>query len=295
MSRTSVPLSTTDRPATRPGERRPLRWLNQVPLHLLALLWLLITVGPMLWMLSASLKSPGDVLRFPPALIPTNPQWTNYRDVFTQVPFLRYIANSALVSVTVTVAGLVLHSMAGYSLARLRYPGRNLIFIGILSTLMVPSAVLLIPQFILVKDLGWLNSYAGLIVPAIPHAFGIFLMRQFYLGLPGELQEAAIVDGATPAGVFWRIALPLSKPILATLAVFFFLANWNSFLWPLVIIQSPEMWVIQIGITQFVGEHGTQWNMIMAASVVAAVPTLLLFFVLQRYIVEGIKMTGIKM
>ncbi len=295
MSRIPLPASTTDRPAPRVVQRRGPRWLSQVPLHLLAFLWLVLTVGPMVWMLSASLKSPGDVLRFPPSLIPSSPQWHNYRDVFTTVPFLRYIGNSAFVAVTVTLAGLVLHSMAGYSLARLRFPGRNLIFLGILSTLMVPFAVLLIPQFILVKNLGWLNTYAGLIVPAIPHAFGIFLLRQFYMGLPGELQEAAIVDGATPAGVFWRIALPLSKPIMATLAVFFFLANWNNFLWPLVITQSSAKWVIQIGITQFVGEHGTAWNMIMAASVIAAVPTLLLFFFLQRYIVEGIKMTGIKM
>ena len=165
---------------------------------------------------------------------------------------------------------------------------------AILSTLMVPFTVIVVPLFIIVDWLGWVDTYWGLIVPMIPHAFGIFLLRQFYLSLPRELEEAAIVDGASLMRVYWSIVLPLSRPILSALGIFFFLANWNNFLWPLVVTQSQDLWVVQLGIQQFTGEHGTQYQLIMAASTLAALPTLLLFFVLQRRLVEGIKLTGLK-
>ena len=176
----------------------------------------------------------------------------------------------------------------------LLYPGRRILFLVIVSTLMIPVSITLIPTFIIVRSLGWLDTYWALIVPALFNAFGIFLLRQFYLSLPLELEEAARIDGASPAGVFLYIALPLSRPILATLAVFFWLANWNSYLWPLIVTQSPEMRVIQLGIASFAGEHSTQWQLIMAGSTVAAIPGLILYVFLQNFLIEGIKMTGLK-
>ncbi|MDE3097776.1 MAG: carbohydrate ABC transporter permease [Chloroflexota bacterium] len=245
-------------------------------------------------MISGSFKTEGQALAVPPEWIPSPFRWQNYLDVFRTAPFGHYMLNSVFVAGVVTLAALLLHSMAGYSLARLSYPGRNVIFIGILTTLMVPFTAMLIPLFILVSNFGWVDSYKALIIPAIPHAFGIFLLRQFYLSFPRELEEAAMVDGASLLRIYWSVVLPLSRPILAALAIFFFLANWNNFLWPLVVTQSESKWVIQLGIQHFTGEHGSAYNLIMAASTVAAMPTLALFFVLQRRLIEGIKLTGLK-
>lgn len=294
---------TTEKPAPahrasvghRPASRPPSRSRgDRLVLYVLAVIAFVILAGPLLWMLSSSLKTGSEVLAKPPTLVPKNPQWHNYAEVFTTVPFARYMLNSLLVSSVVTVVALAFHSMAAYSLARLRFPGRNAIFLGIVATLMVPFTVIVIPLFIIVDALGWVDSYPGLIIPMIPHAFGIFLLRQFYLGLPRELEEAAIVDGANLVQVYRHIVLPLSRPILAALGVFFFLANWNNFLWPLIVTQSQDLWVVQLGIQQFTGQRGSQYNLIMAASTLAALPTLILFFVLQRRLVEGMKLTGLK-
>lgn len=270
------------------------RTTRRIALHVVALAVAAVMLAPLLWMVSGALKTPGDALAIPPKILPSPIRWSNFVDVFTTVPFERYLLNSLFVSSVVTVVALLFHSMAAYSLARLRYPGRDLIFLGILMTLMVPFTVILIPLFTLVDALGWVDSYKALIIPMIPHAFGIFLLRQFYLSIPRELEEAALVDGAGLVRVYWQIVMPLSRPILAALGIFFFLANWNNFLWPLVVTHSSEKWVIQLGIQRFTGEHATQFNLIMAASLVAALPTLILFFVFQRRIVEGIKLTGLK-
>lgn len=293
---TETALATSVKPsAVSTRRRRPLRKIgHRLVLYVLALFALVILAGPLLWMVSSSLKTGGEVLANPPTVLPKNPQWGNYLQVFRAVPFRRYLLNSLFVSTVVTVVALLFHSMAAYALARLRFPGREAIFLGILSTLMVPFTVIVIPLFIIVDWLGWVNSYEGMIIPMIPHAFGIFLLRQFYLSVPRELEEAAIVDGASLVRVYWHIVLPLSRPVLSALGVFFFLANWNNFLWPLIVTQSDELRVVQLGIQQFTGQHGSQYHLIMAASTIAAMPTLILFFVLQRRLVEGIKMTGLK-
>lgn len=254
----------------------------------------IVFAGPFVWMLSNSFKPPNEIFASPPILISQNASFDNYREVFAQAPFERYMLNSFIVATSVTVIALLLHSMAGYALARLDFPGRNLIFVGIISTLMIPFYTILIPLSLLVKELGWFNTYLALIVPAIPHAFGIFWLRQFFLGIPSDLEDAARIDGASRVGVFFRIALPLAKPVLAALAVFFFLANWDSFLWPLIAANRPEMRVVQVGIQSFTGEHGVSWHLIMAASVVAILPTMLLFFTLQRFIVQSVKLSGLK-
>lgn len=249
---------------------------------------------PFFWMVSSAFKPSDLIFVYPPVLLPPSPTLENFRGVFEAAPFARYMFNSFFVSITVTVIALLLHAMCGYALARLQFPGRDLIFVGILSTLMIPFYTILIPLVLLVKWLGWLNTYWALIVPAIPHAFGIFWMRQFFLGMPLELEEAARVDGASRVRVFFAIALPLARPIMAALAVFFFLANWDAFLWPLVAANKEEMRVVQVGISSFVGEHGSAWNLILAGSTIAILPTLILFFALQRFIVRSIKMTGLK-
>jgi multiple sugar transport system permease protein len=197
-------------------------------------------------------------------------------------------------SAPVTVVAFSFHPMAAFALARFRFPGRPLIYPPSFSALLVSLPVILVPLFVLVRAMGMLNSYAGLIIPAIFNAFGIFLLRQFYLGVPRELEEAAILDGAGYWRVYANIILPLSRPILAALAVFFFLANWNSFLWPLTITSDQSLWVVQIGIVSFKQQYASAQNYIMAASTVVAMPTMILFFIFQRQLVESIKTSGLK-
>ncbi|HTD13623.1 MAG TPA: carbohydrate ABC transporter permease [Chthoniobacterales bacterium] len=252
----------------------------------------MLTASPLIWMLSASVKEPGEI--FNSSLIPQHPTLDNYRYVFTELPFLRYILNTFFVAGTITVVALLLHSMAGFAFARLRFPGRETIFLAIFATFLVSLEVIIVPLFILVQKMGMVNTYAGLIIPVTFNAFGIFLLRQFYLGIPIDLHEAAILDGASYWRIYWNIMLPLSKPILSAMAVFFFLVNWNSFLWPLTIINNQDLWVVQVAIASFQGQYSAAWNYIMAASVVVTLPTLFLFFVFQRQLVESIKTSGIK-
>jgi multiple sugar transport system permease protein len=263
-------------------------------LALLALLATLaaLTVFPLLWMVSSALKPRADAYDLD--LVPANPTLANFAYVLGESAFLRSMLNSLFVAVTVTLVALLFHSMAAYALARLRFPGRDLIFLGIFSTLLVSLPVILVPLFILVRELGMLDSYAGMIVPAIFNAFGIFLLRQFYLGIPRELEEAAIVDGAGYWRVYWNIIVPLSRPILAALAVFFFLYNWNAFLWPLTITTDRDLWVVQVAISSFQQQYASSQGYIMAASTVVAMPTLALFFLFQRQLVESIKTSGFK-
>ncbi len=287
----STPLeSTADgiRSRRHPGWAHARRW----GLFLLAATLATLTVLPLLWMISSSFKEPSDVYSF--GLLPERPTLDNYRYVIGDAPLLRWMGNSFFISVTVTVLGLWFHSMAGYALARLTFPGREVIFFTIFSTFLVSLPVILVPLFILVRELGMINQYSGLIVPAIFNAFGIFLLRQFYLGIPRELEEAALVDGAGYWRIYWQIILPLSRPILAALSVFFFLANWNSFLWPLVTTTDESLYVVQVGIASFQQQYSSSQNYIMAASTIVALPTLILFFVFQRQLIESIKTSGFK-
>ncbi len=265
---------------------------SSAPTFVALILVSLVTVFPLVWMVSSAFKTGTEVYSL--AVVPETPTLENFEYVFTQVPFARYMFNSFLVSATVTIVALLFHSMAAYALARLRFPGREFVFSLIFATLLVSLPVILVPLFVLVRAMGLLDSYAGLIVPAIFNAFGIFLLRQFYLGMPKDLEEAAFVDGCGYWGVYWHVILPLSRPILAALAVFFFLANWNSFLWPLTITQNQDLWMIQVAIASFQTQYAGAWNYIMAAATVAAIPTMALFFVFQRQLVESIKTSGFK-
>jgi multiple sugar transport system permease protein len=202
--------------------------------------------------------------------------------------------NSFVISATVTIVALFFHTMAGYALARLRFPGREIIFLSIFSTFLVSLPVVIVPLFIIVRAMGMLNSYAGLIIPAIFNAFGIFLLRQYYLSLPKEIEEAARMDGAGYWRIYWNIILPLSRPIMSALAILFFLANWNSFLWPLTIASDPDLWVVQVGIANFKSQYAASWNYMMAASTIVAIPTLVLFVIFQRQIMDSLKTSGLK-
>lgn len=275
-----------------PTPRRT-RWTAQkVLLLVLGTVLALATIFPLVWMVTGAFK-PADEVNGS-AILPSDPTLENFTYVLTQVPFLRYMVNSAFISVSITVLALWFHSMAAYALARLRFPGRETLFLLIFSTMLVSLPVILIPTFVVVRTLGLVDSYAGLIIPAIFNAFGIFLLRQFYVSLPGELEEAALVDGASYWRIYRSIILPLSRPILSALTVFFFLTNWNSFVWPLTITSDPDLRVAQLGIATFQQQYAADWNYVLAAATIAALPTLLIFFFFQRQIVESIKSAGFK-
>lgn len=290
MATETVPRQDTPDRLHRNGSSRG-RGSRYVTLVVTAILAVL-AIFPLLWMVSGSFKNAKDVLGT--NLLPPHPTVSNYTYVFTQVPFARYLLNSLIVAVVVTVVALFFHSMAAYALARLRFPGRETLFMLIFSTLLITAPVILVPLFLIIHTLGLLDSYAGLIIPAIFNAFGIFLLRQFYLGIPRELEDAAIVDGCGYWQVYWRVIMPLSRPVFAALAVLFFLANWNAFLWPLIATNSTSLNVVQLGIASFQQEHANNWNYTLAASTVAALPTLALFGLFQRRIVESIKTSGFK-
>ncbi len=259
--------------------------------QVVALTAALITVSPLLWMAVSALKPAGEVFT---SFFPSNPTLDNLVYIMTEVPFARYLLNSALVAGVVTAVALLFHSMAAYALARLRFPGRGLAFALIVATLLVSLPVILVPLFLLAKQLGLLDTYAGLILPAIFNAFGIFLLRQYYLSVPRELEEAARIDGCGYLRIYWHVILPLSKSALAALAVLFFLVNWNAFLWPLTITRDPDLWVIQIGIASLQGQHSAAWNLIMAAALLAALPTVIVFAIGQRRLVNALKTSGLK-
>ncbi|MFS8115944.1 carbohydrate ABC transporter permease [Rhizobium jaguaris] len=252
----------------------------------------LMTLFPLFWMVSMAFKPAPEA--FSSNLIPQAPTFDNFIYVLTGVPFIRYMLNSFFVSATVTVVALFFHTMAGYALARLRFPGRELIFLAIFSTFLISLPVIIVPLFIIVRAMGMLNSYAGLIVPAIFNAFGIFLLRQYYLSLPREIEEAARIDGAGYWRIYWSIILPLSRPIMSALAILFFLANWNAFLWPLTIASDQKLWVVQVGIANFKSQYSASWNYMMAASTIIAIPTLVLFMIFQRQIMDSLKTSGLK-
>lgn len=290
----SLPMAAAgrDRATSPPLRPRKPRGKRRWVLLGVGVILAFLTVFPLVWMMLGSVKTPEEVNS--PELIPSTVTFENYVYVFSNVPFARYLLNSFFVSAAVTVISLWFHSMAAYALARLDFPGRERIFLLIFSTMLVSAPVTIIPTFIIVRTLGMVDNYAGLIVPMIFNAFGIFLLRQFYISLPDELEEAALVDGAGYWTIYRRIVLPLSRPILAALAVFFFLANWNSFVWPMTITSNPDLRVVQLGIQTFQQQYAADWNYILAASTVAALPTLAIFFVFQKQIVASIKTSGLK-
>lgn len=270
----------------------PPAWAKRV-LYLLLVAYGVITLIPFLWALSASFKPLPEIISGEIGLIPRQPTLENYQQVFFQQPlFLRWLLNSITIAVSVTILNLVLNSMAGYALARIRFRGRQFWFFLIAAVLAVPLQVTLIPTFLILKSLGWLNSYQGMIAPVMVNATFIFMMRQFFVNFPRELEEAAALDGLGRFGTFWHIVLPLAKPALAVQAVLVFMNSWNNFLLPVVILFDPEMFTLPLGLNAFKGEYISYWNYIMAASMIFTLPVLAVYAFFNRYIIAGVTFTG---
>ena len=249
---------------------------------------------PFFWMLSTSLKAVGEVFEYPPRWLPSTFHWENYRTVWNIVPFARYMLNSFIVSTSVTILHLIIASLSAYAFARLEFPGRDKLFLLYLATLMIPGQVTMIPNFILVKILGWTDTYAGLILPNAFTAFGVFLLRQFFLTIPKEYEDAAKIDGASYFQIYLKVILPLAIPGISTLAIFTFVFQWNNLLWPLIVVNRESMKTITIGLASFQGMYGTSWNLLMAAAVMGVLPSAIAFFIGQRYLIKGITLTGLK-
>jgi multiple sugar transport system permease protein len=255
-----------------------------------------VMVLPFVWMLSTSLKAQQYILKMPPQLIPDPLTFESYTILAERVALGRTLFNSVFVAVATTVGQILVSAMAAFAFARMTWRGRDVVFLLYLATMMIPSIVLVLPQFILVRALGWMNSYAALIFPGLFSAFGTFLLRQSFRTLPKDFEEAAFVDGANYFTIFWRIILPLSKPALATLAIFSFMGSWNSYLWPLFVARQPQVVTLPVALATLQGGPSalTEWNIVMAGSVVAVLPILLVYLLAQRWFVSGVVSSGIK-
>ncbi|TPW33484.1 carbohydrate ABC transporter permease [Martelella alba] len=262
------------------------------------LAWTLLLIGgiimitPLLFMFSTSLKPGADVYDL--RLIPAHPTFANYIKVLTETAFLRWFVNSMIVAVAVTCSNVFFDSLVGYTLAKFRFRGRRFIFLAILSTLMIPTEMLVIPWYLMSANLGWLDSYWGIMFPGMMTGFGTFLMRQFFEGVPDDFMEAARVDGLNEFVIWWKIAMPLVAPALSALAIFTFLGNWTAFFWPLIVTTSSELYTLPVGLSSFAVEAQIQWEMIMTGAAIATIPTLLVFLIFQRYIVRGVMLAGVK-
>ena len=254
----------------------------------------LLMILPFVWTLATSFKPEADVVTYPPKLLPTHLTFSHYIDIWHRIPFARLFLNTVIFAGGVTLFSLFFDSLTAYALARLEFPGRNILFIAILATMMLPFQVTLIPLFDLLTKFDWINTYQGLIAPRATNAFGIFFLRQFFLAIPKDLEDAARMDGASEFRIYWRVILPLAVPALLTLGLFHFMYNWNDLLWPLIINQDQSHQTLPAGLALFMGQHVTEYGLLMAGSVLALLPMVIAFLLIQRSFVEGIATTGLK-
>lgn len=262
--------------------------------YIILILTALAVIFPFLWMFSTSVKLESEVVTYPPRLFPRDFTLSNYINIWSRIPFGNFFLNTIIFAGSVTLISLFFDSLTAYALARLSFPGRDLLFLLILATLMIPFQITMIPLFITIYKLGWLNTFAGLIVPRTSNAFGIFMLRQFFLSIPADLESAARIDGCSEFRIYRQIILPLSKPALGTLAIFHFMYNWNDFLWPLIITNSVEMRTLPAGLALFMGQHVVEYAVLMAGATLAIAPLMIAFIFVQRYFVRGIALTGLK-
>ncbi len=267
---------------------------NRLGGYAAAVLLAAIMLVPFLWMLSTALMNEFEVFKYPPPILPESPQWSNFPNALTQLPFARFFLNSGILALCMVTGQTLTGALGGYAFVRFRFPGRGALFAAYLGALMVPGIVLLIPRFLMIDALGGVDTIAGLVSTEIVSVWGVFLMRQFFQSLPRDTEDAARIDGATEWVIFWRIALPLARPALATLALFSFIDAWKSFLWPLVITQSMEMRTVEVGIASFHGLYYANWPYQMAAAVTALIPVLVAFLASQRFFTRGIQLTGLR-
>lgn len=296
MLQAEAPEKTITAPAPsldKPG--RTARRKNNWWIYTLLILGLVAMIVPFVWMLLSSFKAQAELALVPPTWLPQAPTLDNYTRLFSSFSFPLYFMNSVILAVSITALNLLFCSMLGYALAKIKFVGKNSLFLLVMATLMIPSAVTLIPLFVVMSQLNLVNTLLAVILPECAQAFGVFLMRQFMLGIPDELLDAGRVDGANEFFLFWRIVLPLCKPALATLAILAFLGSWNDFLWPLVVLNSDQNYNLPVALATFaIGQHGTDNGLLLAGAVVVVTPVIIIFLLLQRYFTQGIAMTGLK-
>jgi len=270
------------------------QWISKTVIYAILIVVTVIELAPFLWMILSSFKTRLEAFAFPPIWVPHAPTLEGYRFIAEQFPLLRLALNSIIITVAVVILNLVLNSIVAYPLARHRFPGRNLVFWIILATMMIPFNLILIPLFILVVRLHWVNTYWGVILPYAMNAFNIFLFVQYFKTIPQELSKAARIDGCSELGILFRIIWPLSKPALITVGILTFIQTWNLFLWPLIVLQDQTMRTLPLTLATLKGVHGTEWNALMAMATIISLPVVLLFVWLQKYIVAGMAQTGLK-
>ncbi len=262
--------------------------------YLILIAGLILTLMPFIWSISTSFKTRAGIFTMPPAWIPSEPTLEHYARLFEDIDFFRHFFNSTVVASAVTLLGLFFNSLAGYAFAKYRFAGRDKIFALLVISLMIPGQITMMPVFMILRGMGLLNTFVGLIITGTISVFGIFLIRQFIMTIPNDLIEAARIDGCSEFGIYWKIILPLCKPVLATLGIFTFMASWNSFLWPLIVMIREEMYTLPVALAALSGEHATEFGLLMAGAVVTVIPVIVVFLLAQKYIIEGISTTGLK-
>ncbi|WP_456846807.1 carbohydrate ABC transporter permease [Cellulomonas sp. P5_C6] len=288
LSRTPVPDTPDDIRLTRRGGRRHWWW------HLLLAPVAFLFALPFVQMFLTALTPASEINKFPPKLIPSTLTLDGFTKLFADSDILRWLLNTVIVSTVGVASHLVLCSLAGYGFARLKFPGRTFGFLAIVATIMIPTQLLMVPTYVMFAKVGLIDTLGAAIVPWLASAFGIFLMRQFFLSLPAELEEAAVLDGCSRLAVFWRVVLPLAKPALATLAIFTLLGSWNDLVWPLIAINDPSSFTLQLGITNFQGDRRTDWSLLMAGNVVATLPLIAFFVIAQKQFIATMTFSGLK-
>ncbi len=268
--------------------------IKSILLHVVMYMLAFGTIIPFVWMILTSVKDMSEIFVYPPKWFPTHFRFENYVDAFQAAPFGRFYLNSLLVAFTVTLGQLITCSMAAYAFSRLKFKGRDILFYVFLGTMMIPANVTMIPTYMVLSWFGWIDSLNALIIPGLASAFGTFLLRQYFMTIPRELEEAAFIDGASRWQVLIKVILPLAKPALATLAIFTFMGVFNDFIWALICINSEELKTVQLGLATFRDKYLTQWDLLMAGSVTATLPILIIFFVAQKYFIQGITLSGMK-
>ncbi len=271
------------------------RIIAKCVIYVLLLLVVVITIVPFVWMLSASIKTDREVFKMNPfVLIPENPRWSNYTEIWTKIPFATFIKNTVILTIVVTILQLFTSSFAAYAFSKLEFKGKKQLFLAYISTIAMPWQVYMVPQFLMMRKMGFNDTLMAMVILQAFSAFGVFLMRQFYMGIPDSLCEAARIDGMNEFKIYANIMLPLSKPALATLTIFTFVATWNDYLGPMIYLKSESKKTIQIGLQRFIGQYSSEYGLIMAGSVLSLIPVLIVFLVLQKYFVEGIATSGVK-
>lgn len=268
--------------------------VGKVATYVVLIVLAVITMIPFLWMLSASLKMNKDVFKWPMEWIPSDPKWENYVNIWTKIPLATYIGNTVILTIVVTLLQLLTSSFAAYAFAKLHFKGKKALFLGYIATIAMPWQVYMVPQFIMMSSMKLTDTLVSMVCLQAFSAFGVFLMKQFYDGIPDELCEAARIDGMSEYGIWFRIMLPLSKPSLATLTIFTFVNTWNDFLGPMLYLHKDAVKTLQLGLRNFIGQYSAEYGLIMAASVVALIPVLIVFLALQKYFVQGIASSGLK-